>query len=229
MRWAEVRDPDLVIDGAVARGAPQRGRGPTASQHVHPGRVARSPGVAPSATGSPSGRWHTTRSLAICTAGLHNRHGPAVGPAQTIAAMACRPSWTGVEWVSVHSLLSLTSPSTSARCKVDLVTGRLTLRGDLDHHLQPQLAACVTALTAARPRVWLVDLRDVAFCDVPSLRVFAALERAARRRSAALLLAGASPALRDLLGLVGLGSLLVDVPEPSEPATAGLPDAERVR
>jgi anti-anti-sigma factor len=131
--------------------------------------------------------------------------------------------------VSVHSLLSLTSPSTSARCKVDLVTGQLTLRGDLDQRLQPQLAACVTALTAARPRVWLVDLQGVAFCDVPSLRVFVALERAARRRSAALLLAGASPALRDLLGLVGLGPFLVDVPEPGEPATAGLSDAERAR
>jgi anti-anti-sigma factor len=127
----------------------------------------------------------------------------------------------------VQSLLCLPSPSTSARCRIDLATGQLTLRGDLDDRLQPQLAACVTALTAARPWVWLVDLRGVTFCDVPSLRVFVALQGAARRRSADLLLVGATPALRDLLDLVGLGSHLVDAPEPSELASAGLLGAER--
>lgn len=93
---------------------------------------------------------------------------------------------------------------------IDLRTGHLTLGGELDSAARPHLEALLTTLTAAGPRVWLVDLGDVTFCDVPALRMFLSARRTAVREGADLLLVDARPWLRHLFRLVGLEDALVD-------------------
>ncbi|MGX5653624.1 STAS domain-containing protein [Geodermatophilus nigrescens] len=117
------------------------------------------------------------------------------------------------------------SSAPPARCTLDLASGHVALHGELDDRLHPLIGACLVALGANRPRVWLIDLRSVTFCDVPTLRLFLQLEVAARCRGAHLLLVGAPPWLADLLGVLGLGRLLVDEPVPAE-STVGTGEAE---
>ncbi|MGX5655927.1 STAS domain-containing protein [Geodermatophilus nigrescens] len=104
-------------------------------------------------------------------------------------------------------------------CAVDLATGVVTLHGDLDHRVRPHLAACLAALTVARPRQWVIDLRAVTFCDVAALRLLLSLQDEARRRGSGLVVVLTSPLLRRALSVGGLDAPVVEAA--AEPPAAG--------
>ncbi|WP_442901961.1 STAS domain-containing protein [Geodermatophilus sp. FMUSA9-8] len=84
----------------------------------------------------------------------------------------------------------------------------MSLHGDLDARLRPYLHASLTALSAARPQTWTVDLADVSFCDVPGVRFFLAMQHRAQRRSTDLVLLDARPSLSLVFSWVGLADHL---------------------
>lgn len=119
-------------------------------------------------------------------------------------------------------------PAPGLTVHVDLPQARLVLDGELDRTTCDQLAAASRVLAGVGPCTWVLDLAGLGFCDASGLRALAVTRRAAQDAGAAVLVVGARPFLRRLLGLAGLGDVLVPiavttVPGPGRPARIAPP------
>jgi len=99
---------------------------------------------------------------------------------------------------------------------IDVPGARLTVSGELDRETAHHLTDAVGSLSGtARPR-WVLDARQVWFCDAEGLRSVVAAHRAARRAGRELTVLP-SPCVHRLVVLMGLEQLLG-----TPPATASV-------
>jgi anti-anti-sigma factor len=70
--------------------------------------------------------------------------------------------------------------------RVDLVAGRIALNGSLDRQTAHHLLDAATALTGGDHPEWVVDARELHFCDIAGLRAITTVYRRALRHGARL-------------------------------------------
>ncbi|WP_327071160.1 STAS domain-containing protein [Kitasatospora sp. NBC_01302] len=85
---------------------------------------------------------------------------------------------------------------------------RIDLSGDLDLDTSPQLAEAVAQALIHRPRVAIIDLSAVDFCDCAGLSALLRVARRVTGESAAFHLERPSAVVRRLLQLTGTGPVL---------------------
>ena len=109
--------------------------------------------------------------------------------------------------------------------RVDLPSGEVRVAGELDREQAHQvLDALVTLADTDHPR-WVLDARQVTFCDAEGLRVLVTAHRRARARGRELAVLP-SACMHRLVLMVGLEQLL-DIP-PAPPAVlAGVAASRR--
>ncbi len=84
----------------------------------------------------------------------------------------------------------------------------LEVRGELDMDTAHQITAAVEDALLSRPRILIVDLRAVTFCDCAGLRSLLRARRRATDSGATFHLGPASTAVLRLLEITGLGAAL---------------------
>ncbi len=121
---------------------------------------------------------------------------------------------------------------------LDLTTGLVHLRGDLDRDSAHHLRDAVETLLVTDRVGWTIDAGQVTFCDAGGLRALTAAARTAAAAGRELRLGVAPRCVTRLLALTGQTGLFSDsappssarpyrVPAPSRPAETGLTDHAR--
>ncbi|WP_166509592.1 STAS domain-containing protein [Blastococcus sp. TF02-8] len=90
----------------------------------------------------------------------------------------------------------------------DLLTGRVSLAGELDRTVAHRVLEACAALTASGAQVWTVDVAGLTFCDVEGQRALIRAARLAERSGRELHLLHPRPVLVRMLTLVGMGRLV---------------------
>lgn len=102
---------------------------------------------------------------------------------------------------------------------IDVVAGRVSLHGELDHLHVDRLLESVAVLRFSEARTWSIDVDAVTFCDAAGLRGLVAAQRLAEDAGRSLALTRCGPWLRELVDAAGLECLLQpsgtpEIPEP---------------
>ncbi|MGM1062016.1 STAS domain-containing protein [Saccharothrix sp. Mg75] len=82
----------------------------------------------------------------------------------------------------------------------------LRVSGELDHHTAPQLSEAVHAVPSTAGIV--LDLTGLSYCDSTGITVFVTAHQRAEAAGGSLDLAGLSPDLTRVFGIVGLDQVL---------------------
>ncbi len=85
---------------------------------------------------------------------------------------------------------------------------KLSVTGEIDVATAPRLGEALEWLRVMRCRRVVLDLRGVSFCDCAGLSVFIDADLAMTRAGGHLVICGASPGLRRLLGITHLDTAL---------------------
>jgi anti-anti-sigma factor len=85
---------------------------------------------------------------------------------------------------------------------------RVTVSGSLDLAIAGELGERLRAAVARGPRMLVLDLAAVDFCDCAALGVLIGVRDEGQRTGCAVVISAASPAVALLLGLLGLDGLL---------------------
>ncbi|WP_176523095.1 STAS domain-containing protein [Blastococcus aggregatus] len=99
---------------------------------------------------------------------------------------------------------------------LDLSSARITLVGELDRQTAHRLLDAARALAATDHSQWVIDARQLQFCDASGLRAIGGTYRIALRRGVTVTMLGASGWLRRALATIKLDRhVLHDVEHPS--------------
>jgi len=91
--------------------------------------------------------------------------------------------------------------------KLDRPDRRIRVRGELDHDNVNMLASAMAKVLEVEPGDTVVDVRGLSFADATGLGALVAFARQLRSLGARLSVVGATPELRRLFDLVGLGGM----------------------
>lgn len=95
-------------------------------------------------------------------------------------------------------------PAAQLAVSLDVGGGRITLVGELDRQTAHQRLDAARALSATDHAHWVIDARDLHFCDANGLRVLSATYPRAIRSGATVRVVGAGRWLRRALATIRL-------------------------
>jgi anti-anti-sigma factor len=90
--------------------------------------------------------------------------------------------------------------------------GVLRVHGEVDHGSAPEFQACAEILLHDGVRSLVLDLGDVAYLDSSGLKVIIRARNLAHERGGTVTVRHASPIVRRVMDVTGLGPLLVPGP-----------------
>ncbi len=103
--------------------------------------------------------------------------------------------------------------------RVDLVAGRISLNGSLDRQTAHHLLDAATALTGGDHAEWVLNARELHFCDIAGLRAITTVYRRALRHGSRLTVREPGAWLRRALTALRLdGHLLPEEAATEQPA-----------
>jgi anti-anti-sigma factor len=104
---------------------------------------------------------------------------------------------------------------------IDVVGGRVSLHGELDHLHVDRVLESVDVLRFSEARSWTIDVDGVTFCDAAGLRGLLAAQQLAADAGRPLGLTRCGPWLRELVDAAGLECLLQPSRTPGAPQPRG--------
>ncbi|MGY1771289.1 STAS domain-containing protein [Blastococcus sp. SYSU D00813] len=115
--------------------------------------------------------------------------------------------------MSLAALPSSTLDESLLFVAVDVLLGRVTLVGELDHCSAHLLTDAVPVLRAGPSPAWTVDAGGVSFVDGAGVTALLVVRQAALSAGGHVRLVAASRCVRRLIGVVGLVDVLPVVPD----------------
>ena len=121
------------------------------------------------------------------------------------------------------------TPLLSADVSILGAVTRVDVRGEIDMDTAHQITSAVEDGLLGRPRILILDLRAVTFCDCAGLRSVLRARQRVHHAGATFHLGPTSAVVQRILDITGVGAALdlrSEIPLPRTPRSGGVPSAE---